>query len=168
MTLPSPKPSTDQLVANSRVLVTAGDSGPLRELASGVDALYLSARASVGPALLERLEDDRRWAERIRRAVPFELGDELVGMVPHAWGRYRFCLEHRLARIGLTAHYRHRVRSSFGAHVAHVKDVRRRIAARFNETEAAQDGTGLLHWLLHLPVVTEVPTSESPGRSGGP
>ena len=32
-----------------------------------------------------------------------ELGDELVGVLPHAWGRYRCCLDHRLARIGVTA-----------------------------------------------------------------
>ena len=45
----------DQLVANSPV-------GPLRELASGVDALYLSGRAELPKRFLARLEDCRTWA----------------------------------------------------------------------------------------------------------
>lgn len=73
------------------------------ELTSGVDALYLSARAVLSPSLCERLEEMRRFADRVRLAVPVELGGEIVPMAPHAWGRYRYCLEHRCFRIGLTS-----------------------------------------------------------------
>lgn len=36
------------------------------ELTSGVDALYLSARAVLSPSLCERLEEMRRFADRVR------------------------------------------------------------------------------------------------------
>lgn len=101
MAAPSPTWSSDHLVANVRVMSRTGGM-QLREFALGVDALYLSARAPLGPALLDRLEDRRRWADQVRLPVPCELGSELFGMAPHAWGRYRYCLEHPLARIGLT------------------------------------------------------------------
>lgn len=100
MTFSSPAPPSAQVVAHMRVGVH--NDGPLRELASGIDALYLSARAILGPTLLERLEDRRRWADQIRIPVPCELGEEYLGMAPHAWGRYRYCLDHALARVGLT------------------------------------------------------------------
>lgn len=90
-----PTPTLDDLVANSPV-------GPLRELASGVDALYLSGRADVPKRFVERLEDGRAWAGEARRPAPFELGEHVFGITPHGWGKYRFCLEHAMARIGLS------------------------------------------------------------------
>jgi hypothetical protein len=74
----------------------------LRELASGVDALYLSGRAEVPKRFLERLEDGRAWASEAKRPAPFELGELVFGIAPHGWGKYRFCLEHAMARIGLS------------------------------------------------------------------
>lgn len=79
-----------------------GTQAPLRELASGIDALYLSARAFLTPAFLERMEECRRFARRIGRPAPLEMGQGYVGMAPHPFGRYRYCLEHPVGRLGLT------------------------------------------------------------------
>ncbi|HVC15304.1 MAG TPA: hypothetical protein VND62_10650 [Acidimicrobiales bacterium] len=101
MTVSRPVPTRDSVVANLRV-AGSEDPGSVRELCSGFDALYLSARAILGPLFLEHLENRRRWADRVRLATPCEIGEEIFAMAPHAWGRYRYCLEHRMARIGLT------------------------------------------------------------------
>ncbi|HWD55192.1 MAG TPA: hypothetical protein VG346_08715 [Acidimicrobiales bacterium] len=74
----------------------------MRELASGVDALYLSGRAEVPKRFLQRLEDCRAWAGEAKRPAPFELGELVFGITPHGWGKYRFCLEHAMARIGIS------------------------------------------------------------------
>ena len=90
-------PSSNQLVANMRVAPE-----PLRELASGVDALYLSARAELSGRFLAHLEDGREWAEEVKRAAPCQIGQVFFGIAPHGWGKYRFCLDHPMARIGFT------------------------------------------------------------------
>ena len=74
----------------------------LVELASGVDALYLSGRASVPEELFDRLGDSRSAAEAIGAAVPFAVGDAEFSLEPHGWGKYRFCLRHRHGQVGLT------------------------------------------------------------------
>lgn len=101
--------SCDEVVANLHVQSGAagGDAGPsvagpLHELASGVDALYLSARATLSPTLRARLEDRRTWAQEAKRATPCEIGDAIFGMLPHGWGKYRWCLDHKAARLGLS------------------------------------------------------------------
>ncbi|HEY1445903.1 MAG TPA: hypothetical protein VGF51_13505 [Acidimicrobiales bacterium] len=93
--MPRIVPTGDYIVANSPV-------ESLRELASGVDALYLSGRAEVPKRFLERLEDCRGWAGEAKRPAPFELGELVFGITPHGWGKYRFCLEHAMARIGIS------------------------------------------------------------------
>jgi sugar/nucleoside kinase (ribokinase family) len=55
------------------------------ELASGVDALYLSGRTILPGALLERLEHARRLAEATSCPVPLDLGDETFGLAPTAF-----------------------------------------------------------------------------------
>ena len=90
-----PVPPSDQLVANSPV-------GPLRELASGVDALYLSGRAELPKRFLARLEQCRAWAAEAKRPAPCEVGEHVFGIAPHGWGKYRFCLDHEMARIGFS------------------------------------------------------------------
>jgi len=72
-------------------------------LASGVDALYLSGRASLRSDLIGVLEIARSEAGHSRKAVPIELGGVEVSVAPHAFGRYRFSLDHPYGRIGLTA-----------------------------------------------------------------
>jgi excisionase family DNA binding protein len=79
-----------------------GDDG-LRELASGVDALYLSGHGYLSKAFLARLEEERIFADRVAVPVPFELGPLTLGLAPHGWGKYRYCLDHEIGRIGFTS-----------------------------------------------------------------
>ena len=74
----------------------------LRELASGIDALYLSGRAELPKRFLARLEDSRAWAAEAKRPAPCEIGELVFGIAPHGWGKYRFCLDHEMARIGFS------------------------------------------------------------------
>ncbi len=91
----APLPIPDHLVANSLV-------GPLHELASGVDALYLSGRAELPKRFLDRLEDCRAWAADAKRPDPCAIGDQTFGIAAHGWGKYRFCLDHPMARVGFS------------------------------------------------------------------
>ena len=75
---------------------------PLTELASGVDALYLSGRASLPLDLLQRLEAARREAEVLEGSPPFQFGSLATTIAPHAWGKHRYCLDHPFLRLGLT------------------------------------------------------------------
>lgn len=74
----------------------------LVELASGVDALYLSGRASLPGELIGRLEVAREEAYASKQLTPIRLGDVDMHLAPHAFLRYRFCLEHPYGRIGIT------------------------------------------------------------------
>ena len=89
-----PSPTSDQLVANTPL--------GLRELVSGVDALYLSARPALPASFVAHLEDARQWAGEVRRSAPCEIGGLWFGVAPHGWGKYRFCLEHPMARLGFS------------------------------------------------------------------
>ncbi len=73
------------------------------ELASGVDALYLSGHGYLSKGFLARLEEHRLWADRVSMALPFELGPLTFGLAPHGWGKYRYCLDHESGRIGFTS-----------------------------------------------------------------
>ena len=92
-----PGPTSHQVVANTQ-LSTSG----AKELASGVDALYLSGHGYPPKAFLARLEDSRQFADQVSLPVPFELGPLTFGLAPHGWGKYRFCLDHESGRIGFT------------------------------------------------------------------
>lgn len=74
----------------------------LVELASGVDAIYSSGRASLPFELVARLEAARADAVARKERVTFEFGGTEVLMAPHAFGRYHFCLIHQYGRIGIT------------------------------------------------------------------
>lgn len=87
---------------NDRDPVASLHLAPLIELASGVDALYLSGSASVPDELLAELEHHRGLAEAESLPVPFELGGECFGVTPRAWGHYRYCLEHPHGRVGFS------------------------------------------------------------------
>jgi hypothetical protein len=93
--------SSDHLVANMHVAVDGGVE--VRELASGVDALYLSGSGYLSRALLARLEEERLFADRASVPVPFDIGPLTFGLAPHGWGKYRFCLDHECGRIGFTS-----------------------------------------------------------------
>ena len=72
------------------------------ELCSGIDALYLSAQGTVPPMLFADLESARSAAEVDSLPVDTTLGGYPVKIQPWAWGKYRFCAVHELARIGFT------------------------------------------------------------------
>jgi hypothetical protein len=72
------------------------------ELASGVDALYLSGRASLPASLLARLESDRALAQELDGSLPFHFGALEMLIAPHAWGKHRYCLTHPYGRIGIS------------------------------------------------------------------
>ena len=82
-----------------------GRSSPVDviELASGIDALYLTGRASLPSELIERLEIVRAEAVALEGEITIDFGGENLRLAPYAWGRHRFCLIHRFGRIGLTA-----------------------------------------------------------------
>jgi len=73
------------------------------ELASGIDALYLSGRGEVLAGTLVRLEERRAMAEEFDLAAPFEIGPLTFSLAPHGWGKYRYCLDHPIGRVGATS-----------------------------------------------------------------
>jgi hypothetical protein len=80
---------------------TAG-AAQMVELSSGIDALYLSGRAALPGTLLDRLEEGRRLAEQSEGPVPFTIGGVELALLPHGFGKYRYCLRHEHAQIGVT------------------------------------------------------------------
>jgi hypothetical protein len=72
------------------------------ELASGVDALYLSGRATLAPTFLEYLERARSLATDLRHPLSCPVGDLEFKIAPHGWGRYRYLLVHDVGRIGVS------------------------------------------------------------------
>jgi hypothetical protein len=95
MGLPPP-PRSDLSVAHSHL-----DPPPV-ELASGIDALYLSGRTALPLPFLDRLEETRKLAEMASATISFDLGGESFAMSPHAFGRYRYCLDHADGRVGIS------------------------------------------------------------------
>ena len=73
------------------------------ELASGVDALYLSGRAALPSPLLDRLESAREEAIALDARPPFQFGALEMFIAPHSFGKYRYSLEHPYGRIGITS-----------------------------------------------------------------
>lgn len=74
----------------------------LRELASGIDALYMSGRGEVSARLLSDLASARRAAEEANESVPFDLGGCVAAVEPRSFGRYRFRVATEHGLIGFT------------------------------------------------------------------
>jgi hypothetical protein len=74
----------------------------VKELTSGVDALYLSARCDLPAALIARLDMARQSATDSEGPVPFAFGGYDWEMQTHGLGRYHFRLDHPLAIVGVT------------------------------------------------------------------
>src|SRR5690349_18309780 len=89
-------PSRDQLVAISLV----GSS--VRELASGVDALYLSGHCDVPAALWTHLANRKEQAIDAKCAVPLSLGSAEFALQDHGFGKYAIRLEHAHGIVGVT------------------------------------------------------------------
>lgn len=75
---------------------------PVRVVAHGIDALYMSGWGLVPGSLVDRLQASRAGATRHRRSVEFDFGGEAWTLQPHGWGKYRYSLERDEGRIGLT------------------------------------------------------------------
>jgi hypothetical protein len=73
-----------------------------RELASGVDALYLSGRAALPAALLDELNVLRLLADEQEGPVEMLFGGLVMQLQPRKWGMYRYCFEHPYARFGIS------------------------------------------------------------------
>jgi hypothetical protein len=73
------------------------------ELTSGIDALYLSGRGSLPGELLSDLEQVKAEASSNGTPVEADLGGYDVRVLGSGWGKYRYCVEHELARIGFTS-----------------------------------------------------------------
>lgn len=76
-------------------------SSPI-ELASGIDALYLSGRADLSSGLLDELDRLKTQAVEDEAAVDWQLGGYPVKVLGRAFGKYRFAVKHELALIGFT------------------------------------------------------------------
>jgi hypothetical protein len=74
----------------------------LTELASGIDALYLLYRADVPSDVMSDLARGKAAAQEAESALPFEFGPVMFEVQPKSFGRYRYCLTHRYAQIGVT------------------------------------------------------------------
>lgn len=74
----------------------------VRELASGIDALYLSGRTELEDSFLDGLERARDRARGSDASVPYRLGGVEFGLAPYGWHRYGFRLSHEYGLIGFT------------------------------------------------------------------
>lgn len=90
-------------LAPASSLTSAGRASGLRELVSGVDALYLSGRADLTPGLFEVLEERRAAAEKADEPLPLQLGRTEWFVEPRSFGKYRYRLTNAAGLIGVTA-----------------------------------------------------------------
>lgn len=74
----------------------------LVELASGIDALYLSGRAALPGDLLDRLAECRLEAELAASPVQIDLGGSEFVVSPRGLGKYAYCLTHRNGVVAIT------------------------------------------------------------------
>lgn len=74
------------------------------EVASGVDAFYLSGSAERSQRLLSQLAEARRAAQCESEPVDFDLGGSgtLFRVAPGAFGKYQYRLEHPYGVVGIT------------------------------------------------------------------
>jgi len=77
-------------------------STPIVELASGIDALYVSGRANLTPELIENLAESRAAAEVAGGPIHIKFGGEFVRINPRALGQYKFWLSHPCGEIGIS------------------------------------------------------------------
>ena len=81
---------------------TRSSASSLMELASGVDALYLSGRASLDGRLFEVLAKLKAEAVELGGSVPFELSGDVWLVKPHSFGKYLYCLDSPAGRVGIS------------------------------------------------------------------
>src|ERR1035437_9586951 len=74
----------------------------IRELASGIDALYLSGRAALPGEFLDRLATARGEAEDSGGAQGISVGGVEFDVASHGMGKYRYCLSHQRGQVGVS------------------------------------------------------------------
>ncbi|MDP3984227.1 MAG: hypothetical protein Q8Q52_04375 [Acidimicrobiia bacterium] len=72
-------------------------------MASGVDALYLSAWAELPDELLGRLERSKARAQAVREAVRFSFGDIDFALAPYGVQKYEYWLSHEYGALGVSS-----------------------------------------------------------------
>ena len=72
------------------------------ELASGIDALYLSGKGWLPQSLLDELELLRSSAEEEGKPIEAQLCGYDFKVRPHAFGKYRYRIDHQLGVFGFT------------------------------------------------------------------
>lgn len=81
--------------------VPPSPSNTLTELASGVDALYLSGRCEPPDALLDGLAAARDSAQERDEPVEFTLDGIAFQLSPFGWQKYTYSLDHSWGRLGI-------------------------------------------------------------------
>lgn len=83
---------------------TLGASGTphVLEVASGIDALYMSGHADAPDAVFERLKVAREVAMEADEAVGIEFGGVDFNLEPHGFGIYKYCLRDAFGVIGVS------------------------------------------------------------------
>lgn len=74
----------------------------LAELASGIDALYLSGRCEAVSDLTGRLAHRRLSAEKEGKPLPEDFGGVEFELAPHGWGKYPYVLSHESGLVGVS------------------------------------------------------------------
>jgi hypothetical protein len=77
--------------------------GSVRELASGVDSLYLSGWADLPDSLLARLEVGKKRARAVDAVVPFYFGGIEFGLAPYGLQKYEYWLSHEYGALAVTS-----------------------------------------------------------------
>lgn len=76
--------------------------GEMVELASGIDALYLSGHGTVSSGLLDDLEIAKERARAAGKPAPFDMGGGVLLLEPRGWGKYPYRLQSPYGLIGVT------------------------------------------------------------------
>ena len=82
--------------------IPARQSSWLVELASGIDALYLSGRTAVPVEFIRRLDRAREEAEIAEVEAPIDIDGDEFRVQGHSFGKYRYKLVHEHGMVGVT------------------------------------------------------------------
>jgi len=89
------------VTSSPSVVATPGDRG-VWEVASGLDALYMSGRIEVPESVIERLQTTREVAEEAEGPVGMEFGGVDFEMPPRGLLKYKYRLDHAFGVIGIS------------------------------------------------------------------
>lgn len=72
------------------------------EVASGIDALYMSGHVEAPDSVFERLQIARDIAMETEESIGIEFGQVDFNVEPHGFGRYKYCLRDAFGVIGIS------------------------------------------------------------------